>query len=117
VGVNQNQDDYQVVQDIVGLFINAFKHQDINGLLKVSQMTSQQQDLYAKIFNLYQSPNVTVAPNSFTLSKIDGGARAKFEIVDLVDAIGNMVVTSANWTRIEIKITKQSGDWLKVAII
>jgi serine/threonine protein kinase len=117
IGVNQKQDDYQVVQDIVGLVINAFKKRDMDGLLKVSQLTKQQQNLYAKIFSLYQSLNVNVAPNSFSLRKNDGVAKVKFEITDLVDSNGNSVVTSANWTKIEIKITKQNGGWLKAEII
>ncbi len=66
---------------------------------------------------MYQSLNVNVAPNSFSLRKNDGVAKVKFEITDLVDSNGNSVVTSANWTKIEIKITKQNGGWLKAAII
>ena len=116
-GVNQKQDDYQVVQDIVGLFINAFKNRDMDGLSKVSQLTSQQQGLYASIFKLYQSLNIKVVPNSFTLSKKDGVARVKFEIIDLVDSNGHAVVTSANWIKIEIKITKMDSNWQKAAII
>gem|GEM_PF-545181 len=116
-GVNQKQDDYQVVQDIVGLIINSFKKRDMNGLLEVSQLTKQQQSLYAKIFNLYQSLKINVTPNSFSVSKKEGVAKVKFEILDLVDSNGNSVVTSANWTKIEIKITKQNGGWLKATII
>ncbi len=117
VGVNQKQDDYQVVQDIVGLFINAFKNRDMDSLSKVSQLTSQQQGLYASIFKLYQSLNIKVVPNSFTLSKKTGVARVKFEIIDLVDSKGHAVVTSANWIKIEIKITKMDSNWQKAAII
>ena len=116
-GINQKQDDYQVVQDIVGTFINAFKNRDMNGLLEVAQLTNQQRGLYAKIFGLYQSVNIKVAPNSFTLNKKDGVARVQFEIIDLVDTNGNQVVTSANWTKIELNIAKMNGSWLKAAII
>lgn len=106
-----------MVQDVVGLFINAFKNRDMIGLLKVSQLTSQQQALYASIFKSYQSLNIKVAPNSFSLSKIDGVARIKFEIIDLVDSNGNSAITSANWTKIELKITKNEDGWSKAAII
>lgn len=116
-GINQKQDDYQVVQDIVGLFINAFKAKDMNNLLKVSQLNSQQQGLYATIFKSYQSLNIKVVPNSFTLSKKDGIASVKFEIVDLINTDGNQVVTSANWTKIELKIAKMSGNWEKASVI
>lgn len=116
-GVNQKQDDNQVVQDVVGLFINAFKNRDMIGLLKVSHLTSQQQALYASIFKSYQSLNIKVAPNSFSLSKINGVARIKFEIIDLVDSNGNSAITSANWTKIELKITKNEDGWSKAAII
>ena len=115
-GINQKQDDYLVVQDIVGTFINAFKNRDMNGLLEVAQLTNQQRGLYAKIFGLYQSVNIKVAPNSFTLNKNDGVARVQFEIIDLVDTNGNQVVTSANWTKIELNLIK-NGGWLKATII
>lgn len=95
-GVNQKQDDYQVVQDIVGLVINAFEKRDMDGLLKVSLLTNQQQNLYAKNFNLYQSLNVNVAPNSFSLRRKGGIAKVQFEIKELVNSNGNSVVTSAN---------------------
>lgn len=116
-GVNQQQDDSQVVQDIVGLFINALKSRDMSGLSKVSQMTSQQENLYASIFKQYQSLNIKVAPNSFTLSKSSGLAGIKIEIIDLVDSKGNSVVTSANWTKIELKISKIGDSWTKATII
>ena len=117
VGVNQKQDDYQVVQDIVGLFINALKSRDMANLLKVSQLNAQTKSLYASIFKSYQSLNVKVVPNSFTLSKKDGTASVKFEIIDLVNTQGNQVITSANWTKIELKITKKNGIWEKATII
>lgn len=117
VGINQKQDDYQVVQDIVGLFINAFNSRDMGGLLNVSRLTSQQQALYTSIFKLYQSLSVKVVPNSFTLTKKDGLASVRFEITDLVDSKGHSVVTRANWTNIELKISKENGNWLKAEIL
>ena len=117
VGINQKQDDNQVVQDIVGSFINAFKNKDMQGLLKVSQLTSQQQSLYTSIFKLYQSLDIKVTPNSFSVSKKTGIAGIKIEIIDLVDSKGNSVVTSADWTKIEIKIVEKNDNWLKAVII
>lgn len=115
-GVNQKQDDFQVAQDIVGLFIDAFNKRDMAGLLKVAQLTSQQQALYSSIFTAYQSLNIKVAPNSFTLNKKDGLAKVKFEIGELVDANGNIAVTSAGWTKIEVNIIKENGNWLKAVV-
>lgn len=117
VGINQKQDDYQVVQDLVGQFITTFKARDMGGMLKVSQLNTQQQGLYASIFKSYKSLNIIVVPNSFKLSKSDGTANVKFEITDLVDTKGNPVITSANWTKIEMKISKKNGTWLKAEII
>ena len=106
-----------MVQDIVGLFINAFKNRDMKGLLNVSRLTSQQQALYTSIFKLYQSLNIKVVPNSFTLTKKDGLASVRFEITDLINSKGHPVVTSANWTNIELKISNENGNWLKAEIL
>lgn len=113
VGVNQKQDDYQVVQDIVGLYINAFNKKDIKALLKVTQLSGAQQKLYSSIFKVYRSLRIDVVPNSFTLRKNDGVANVKFEISELVDSNGNTAETTASWTRMEIKINKKNGTWLK----
>ena len=116
VDVNQNQDDFQVVQDIVERFIIAFENRDLKSLRDVSQLSPLQQEHYAKIFKLYPSLNIALVPKSFSLNNIDGIARAKFEISNLVDAAGIRVVSSANWTRIEIKITRREKGWQKIVI-
>ena len=114
--MNQKQDDYQVVQDIVGRYINAFNNRDIKGLLEVSQLTRPQQDHYSKLFDVYQSLSIKVVPNSFTLRKYEGIASAKFAITKLIDMNGNTAVTSASWTRMGIKIAKKNGSWQKAEI-
>lgn len=116
VNVNQNQDDSQVVQDIVGLFIEAFESRNMSKLLQVSQLTSQQQSFYSRIFDLYQSLSLKVMPNSFIVSKQNGVARVKFNISNLVNAKGQQVESAANWSKLDIRIVKKEGQWLKIII-
>ena len=115
-GVNQNQDDFIVVQDIVGLFIVAMKNRDIDGLQDISDLSPLQRQLYANIFDQYASLNIDLVHQSLTINKIDGTARARFEITDLVTRDGNPVVTSAGWTRIQIDMARGATGWQKIAI-
>jgi len=115
-GVNQSQDDYQVVQDIVGLFIKAFESKNMGNLLRVSSLTSQQQYLYSRIFDLYQSLSLKVMPSSFILSKQNGVAQVKFEISDLVNSKGKRVESAAIWSKMDLRVVKKDGQWLKVEI-
>lgn len=115
--VNQKQDDYQIVQDIVGKFITAFKSRSIKDLLRISQMSQQQIELYRNIFNTYKSFDLILVPNSFKLTRTKKTAGVKFEITDLIDANGNTVITSANWTKLELKIIKKNINWLKAEVL
>ena len=114
--VNQSQDDYQVVQDIVGLFIKAFESRNMGNLLRVSQLTSQQQKDYSRIFGLYQSPSLKVMPGSFILSKQNGVAQVKLEVSDLVKSKGQQVESAAIWSKMDLRVVKKDGQWLKVVI-
>ncbi len=116
-GINQKQDDFQVVQDIVGQFMESFRSMDMRGLLKVSRLTDQQHALYSEIFKSYESLRITVVPNTFKLMKEHGTGRVEFEVSDLVDVKGRPVSTAAGWTKIEIKITRKNDNWLKVEIL
>ena len=115
-GVNQSQGDYQVVQDIVGLFIKAFESKNMGKLLRVSHLTSQQQTFYSRMFGLYQSLGLKVMPNSFILNKQNGVAQVKFEISDLVNSKGQQVESAAYWSKIDIRVVKKDGQWLKAEI-
>jgi serine/threonine protein kinase len=115
-GINQKQDDFQVVQDIVGKFISAFKSRNLRNLLTVTQLNKQQQTLYSSIFSSYKALDLAIEPNSFRLTKADNTASVKFKIKDLVDSKGRPVITSANWTEIEIKILRKDGNWLKAEV-
>jgi tetratricopeptide (TPR) repeat protein len=114
--VNQSQDDYQVVQDIVGLFIKAFESKNMGNLLRVSQLTSQQQKDYSRIFGLYQSLSLKVMPSSFILSKQNGVAQVKLEVSDLVKSKGQQVESAAIWSKMDLRVVKKDGQWLKVVI-
>ena len=114
--VNQSQDDYQVVQDIVGLFIKAFESRNMGNLLRVSQLTSQQQKDYSRIFGVYKSPSLKVIPSSFILSKQNGMAQVKLEVSDLVKSKEQQVESAAIWSKIDLRVVKKDGQWLKAVI-
>jgi len=105
-----------VVQDIVGLFIKAFESKNMGNLLRVSHLTSQQQKDYSRIFGLYQSLSLKVIPSSFILSKKNGVAEVKFEVSDLVNSKGQQVESAAIWSKIDLRVVKKDGQWLKVII-
>jgi hypothetical protein len=115
-GVNQKQDDLMVVQDIIGLFLQDFKQKDLDGLKQVAQLNAQQQGLYNSLFQLYKSLNIKLVPGSFTVNKRQGVGSAKFQITDMVDKNGREVVTSANWTKIQLMVKKQNKTWLKAEV-
>ena len=71
---------------------------------------------YARIFELYSSLDIKLLHQSLTVNKIDGTARARFEISDLVNMDGSTVVTSAIWTRIQIDAKRGAKGWQKIAI-
>ncbi len=116
-GINQEQDDFLVVQDIVEQFMESFRSMDMRGLLKVSRLTDQQHSLYSNIFKSYKSLKITVIPKSFKLTKGYGTGSVKFYISDLVDVKGHPVSSTAGWTKIEIKIIRKNNNWLKVEIL
>ena len=105
-----------MVQDIVGLFIKAFESRNMGNLLRVSQLTSQQQKDYSRIFGLYQSPSLKVMPGSFILSKQNGVAQVKLEVSDLVKSKGQQVESAAIWSKMDLRVVKKDGQWLKVVI-
>jgi len=115
-GVNQSQDDYEVAQDIIGLFIKAFESKNMGNLLRVSHLTSQQQKIYSRIFDLYQSLSLKVIPSSFILSRQNGVAEVKFEVSDLVNSKGQQVKSAAIWSKMDLRVVKKDGQWLKVVI-
>ena len=105
-----------MVQDIVGLFIKAFESKNMGSLLRVSHLTSRQQTFYSEIFGLYQSLSLKVMPRSFILSKQNGVAQVKFEVSDLVDSKGQQVESAAIWSKMDLRVVKKDGQWLKVVI-
>ncbi len=116
VGVNQQRDDAVVVEDIVGKFVQYFKNRNIRQLKQVAKLTRDQENLYTSLFNLYQSLDLKLVAQSFTINRTDGLAAARFQISDLIDKNGRTVTTSASWTKLSLAIRKEKGSWLKVKI-
>ncbi len=116
VGINQKQDEAQVVQDIVGQFILHFNNLDIRNMKKVSQMNAQQERLYSSLFELYKSMSLELVPRSFSVNKKQGVASVKFLITDLISKDGNRVQTTANWAKFDLDISRKRGYWLKAII-
>ncbi len=115
--INQQQDETQVVQDIVGRFILFFNNQDIKGLKSISQLSAQQESLYSSLFNLYKSLKLKVIPGSFSINKKQGMAIVRFQISDLIGKDGSRVQTSANWSMLALNINNKKGYWLKAVVI
>ena len=116
VGVGQQQDDNRVVQDIVGLFLNAFQKRDINRLSNVAQLTRRQKILYTQIFKTYKAITINLVPNTLSLDRNDGVATARFEITELTDNSGDAVLAGAGWGKLKVRISRQNGDWLKAEV-
>jgi serine/threonine protein kinase len=116
VGVNQQRDDAEVVEDIVGKFVRSFKNRNIQQLKQVAKLTREQESLYSSLFNLYRSLDLKLVAQSFTINRRDGVAAARFKISDLVDNKGRAVTTSANWTKLSLAVRKENGSWVKVEI-
>ena len=55
-------------------------------------------------------------PRSFILSKQNGVAQVKFEVSDLVDSKGQQVESAAIWSKMDLRVVKKDGRWLKVVI-
>jgi hypothetical protein len=80
--VNQSQDDFQMVQDIVGLFIKVFESKNMDNLLRVTHLTGQQQKDYSRMFGLYQSLSLKLMPGSFILYKANGLVEVNVEDIE-----------------------------------
>jgi len=116
VGIEQKQGDDAVVEAIVDRFVHNFKNQNIKQLKMVSQLNEGQEGLFTNLFNQYLSLNLYLVPASYTINKKQGQATARFKITDLIDKNGNSVMTTADWTRIELTIRKKNDAWLKAEL-
>ncbi len=116
VGIEQKKGDDAVVEAIVDGFVINFKNRNIKQLKLVSQLNERQEGLFTNLFNQYLSLNLALVSASYTINKKQGKASAKFKITDLIDKNGHSVMTSADWTRIELTIRKKNDAWLKAEI-
>ncbi len=116
VGINQQQQAEQVVQDIMGAFLTSFIKQDIAAIKQVAQLNEQYSALYSSIFKLYKSINIRVIPGTFILLKDINTAKVQFQMVDLIENSGRRVEATADWTKISLQIKKKNGVWLKAEV-
>lgn len=116
VSINQDQDDSDVVQDIVLEFQQYFQSRDIQGLYKVAQIKIQDKDFYTSLFSSYNKIKLNIVPRSFHLSRHKGIATVSLQITDLKDLLGNPVESTEGWGKINLRVMKKAGYWLKVEI-
>lgn len=113
-GINQKKNDTAVVEDILGAFMLSFRSQDVAGMEKIAQLKGPNKAFFSSLFSAYIEMNIKV--ESFRVIKSVGKAEIDLRIHGLINKEGNTVVTSAEWTRINLKIYKKFGYWLKAEI-